>query len=167
MSRSENIVADSFSRPSVDANEKSENVSVVYTDVFDLPELANRQTKDFRTKMINEYLNGVHEDAIGNQKFLSGKSVVHRHILPPDCRFHIFSQFHELCHPDWNVTKKMILATFTWPKDGQNNKLWYKDCLQWQQNKISNHIKPKTCQINDGITRFSHMHPDMVGPLGI
>ena len=61
----------------------------------------------------------------------------------------------------------MILAKFTWPKDGQNIELWYKECFQCQQNKSPSHIKPKTCQINDDITRFSHIHPDIVGPLDI
>ena len=43
--------------------------------------------------------------------------------------------------------------------------MWCKECLQCQQNKISRHTKPKTSQINDGITRFSHIHLDIVGPL--
>ena len=63
----------------------------------------------------------------------------------------------------------MILARFTWPKAGQNTKLWCKYCLQCQQNKTSRHTflssKPKTSQINDGITRFSRIHLDIVEPL--
>ena len=59
----------------------------------------------------------------------------------------------------------MILARFTWPKAVQTNKFWCKECLQCQQNKISRHTKPKTCQIYDGNTRFSHIHLDIVGPL--
>ena len=99
------------------------------------------------------------------KKLLCDKSVVPRPILPPHCRFPIFSQFHDLCQPDWKVTKRMILARFTWPKAGQNIKFWCEECLQCQQNKISRHIKPRTCQFNDGITRFSHIHLDIVGPL--
>ena len=41
---------------------------------FDLPELAKRQSENFRTQMINEYLNGVQEVDIGKEKFLCGKS---------------------------------------------------------------------------------------------
>ena len=77
----------------------------------------------------------------------------------------LFSASSMTCHPDWKVTKRMILAKFTWPKVGQKIKMWCKECLQCQQNKNSRHTKPKTCQINDGITRFSHIHLDIVGPL--
>ena len=66
--------------------------------------------------MTNENLNGVQEVTIGNEKLLCNKSVVPRPILSPDCRFPIFSQFHDLCHPDWKVAKRMILARITWPK---------------------------------------------------
>ena len=59
----------------------------------------------------------------------------------------------------------MILARFTWPEAGQNIKFWCKQCLQGQQNKISRHIKHRTCQFNDGITRYSHIHLDLVRPL--
>ena len=59
----------------------------------------------------------------------------------------------------------MILARFTWPKAGQNIKFWCKECLQCQQNKVSRHIKSRTCQFIDGISRFSHIHLDIVGPL--
>ena len=114
MSRSENVVADCLSRPpSVDTKEQPQIVSSVYIDVFDLPELAKRQSEDFRTQMINNYLNGVQEVDIGKEKLLCDKSVVPRPILPPDCRFPIFSQFHDLCHPDWKVTKRVILGRFT------------------------------------------------------
>ena len=104
MSGSENIVANCFFRPSVDTNEQSQNVSGVYIDVFDLPELAKRQTEGCRSQMTNEYLNGVQEVTIGNEKLLCDKSVP-RPILPPDCRFPIFSLFHDLCHPDWKLRK--------------------------------------------------------------
>ena len=59
----------------------------------------------------------------------------------------------------------MVLARFTWPKIGQNIKLWRKECLQCQQNKNSRRSKLKTCQIDDGITRFSHVQLDNAGPL--
>ena len=78
--------------------------------------------------MINEYLNGVQEVDIGKEKLLCDKSVVPRPILAPDCRFPSFSQIHDLCHPDWKVTKRMILARFTWPKVGQNIKLCCREC---------------------------------------
>ena len=123
MSGSENIVADCLSRPpSDDTKEQSQNVSSVYIDVFDLPELAKRQSEDFRTQMINECLNGVQEVDIGKEKLLCDKSNVPRPILPPACRFPIFSQFHDLCHPNWKITRRMILTRFTWPRAGQNIK---------------------------------------------
>ena len=81
------------------------------------------------------------------------------------CLFSASSIQPDLCHPDWKVTKMMTLARFTWPKAGQNIKLWSKECLQCQQNKILGHTKTKTCQINDCITRFSHIHLDIVGQL--
>ena len=57
----------------------------------------------------------------------------------------------------------MTLARFKWPKAGQNTKLCCKECLQCKQNKISRYIKPKTCQIFEGITKFNHKHLDTVG----
>ena len=101
LSGSENIVAGCFSRPSVDTSEQSQNVSGVYiNNVFDLPQLAKRQKTDFLTRMTIEYLNGVQEVIIGNEKLLHDKSVVPRTVLPPDCCFPIFNQFHDLCHPE-------------------------------------------------------------------
>ena len=70
MSGSEIINADCFSRPSVCSNEQSQNVFGVYVDVFDLPELAKRQTEDFRSQMTNENSNGVHKVTIGNENLL-------------------------------------------------------------------------------------------------
>ena len=84
--------------------------------------------------MMNESLNGIQEVTIGNKKLLCDKSVVPRHILPPDCRFPIFSQFQDLYHLYWKLSKRMILARFTWPKADHNIKLWCKKCLQCQQN---------------------------------
>ena len=71
LSGSENIVADGLSRPpSVYIKEQSQIVSSVYIDVFDLPELAKRQSEDFNTQMINEHLNGVQEVDIGKKTSL-------------------------------------------------------------------------------------------------
>ena len=54
---------------------------------------------------------------------------------------------------------------FTWPKTGQNIKLWSKNCFRCQQNRISRHTNVKTCQINDDLNKFSHMLLDIVRPL--
>ena len=115
--------------------------------------------------MTNKYLNGVQEVTIGNEILFCDKSDVPRPILSPDCCFLIFSQFYDLCHPDWKVTKMMILARFTWPKAGQNIKLWCQEYLQCQQNTISRRRKAITCQINDGIAKFSHIHLKILGSL--
>ena len=115
--------------------------------------------------MTNEYLNGLQEVTIGNERLLCDKFVFSGPILPPGWRFPIFSQFHDLCHPDLKVTKWMILIRFIRPQAGQNIKLWCKECLQCKLNKISRLTKPKTCKINDGIARFSLIHLDIVGPL--
>ena len=167
MSGPENTITVCFSRPPIDTNELSQNVSGVYIDIFELPELAKRRTEDFLTQMTNEYLNEVQEVSIGNEKLFSDKSVVPQPILLPDCRFPIFSQLRDLCHPDCKVTKRIVLARFTWPmaKSWPNIKLWCKECHQCQQNKLSRHTKPKTCQINDGIASFSHLHLDIVGQI--
>ena len=114
MSGSENIVADCLSRPpSVDTKEQSQIVSSVYIDVFDLPELAKRESEDFRTQMINEYLNGVQEVDIGKEKLLCDKYVVPRPILPPDGRFPIFSQIHMT--QSWSKYQNLVQRIFTMP----------------------------------------------------
>ena len=100
-----NVVTDCFPRPPVDTNENSQKVSGVYFDVFGLPDLAKNQTEDFKTQMTNEYLNGVKEVSIGKEKLLCDKFVVSRIFLPPDCRFFIFSQFHDLCQPQLKLRR--------------------------------------------------------------
>ena len=82
-------------------------------DVFGLLGIAKRQTNDFCTQMINEHLNAAQDVTIGNENFLRDKYFVSQSILPPDCRCSLFSQFHDLCHPDWKITCKIILARFT------------------------------------------------------
>ncbi len=161
VSGAENIVADCLSRPS----DNPSPVRAVQLDIYDLPHISSLQTPDFVQQMVDTYKKGTQTVAISNQTLLSDNSVVPRPILPQQCRYPIFQQFHNLSHPDWKVTFRIITARFTWPSASKDIKKRCQTCLPCQQHKVTRHTKPAVEQINDGLSRFTHVHMDLVGPL--
>ena len=102
---------------------------------------------------------------IGTTTLTCDKSSPPRPILPEQCRYPIFTQFHNLCHSNWKSMSRMILARFTWPDAQRTIKEWCHNCLTCQQMKITRHIHPPIRQLNEAVARFTHVHMDIVGPL--
>ena len=96
---------------------------------------------------------------IGTTTLTCDESISSRPILPEQCRYQIFTQFHS----NWKSTSHMILARFTWPNAQRTIKEWCHSCLTWQQLKIARH--PPTRQVNEAVAHFTHVHKDIVGPL--
>ena len=101
---------------------------------------------------------------IGTTTLTCDKSIPPCPILPEQCRYPIFTQFHNLCHSNWKSTSRMILTRVTWPNAQRTIKEWFHNCLTYQQMKITRNIYP-TRQLNEAVARFTHVHMDIVGPL--
>ena len=166
ISGSTNVVADCLSRPSTDNTSLTvASTSTVSIDTYDLPRIASLQDTSFQQEMSEQNQHGTQMINIGTTTLTCDKSIPPRPILPEQCRYPIFTQFHNLCHSNWKSTSRMILARFTWPKAQRTIKEWCHNRLTCQQMKITRHIHPSTRQLNEAVARFTHVHMDIVGPL--
>ena len=166
ISGSTNVVADCFSRPPIDDTSLTvASTSTVSMDTYDLPRIASLQDTSFQQQMPEHYQHGTQMINFGTTTLTCDKSIPPRSILPEQCRYPIFTQFHNICHCDWKSTSRMILARFTWPNAQRTIKEWCHNCLSCQQMKMTRHIHPPTRQLNEAVARFTHVHMDIVGPL--
>ena len=165
ISGSTNIVADCLSRPPTANALTVASLSTISVDTYDLPRIASLQDTSFQQQMSNRYQNGTQMVSIGTSTLTCDNSIPPRPILPEQCRYPIFTQFHNLCHCNWKPTSRMILARFTWPNAQRDIKEWCRNCLTCQQTKVTRHIRPPIRQINEAVARFTHVHMDIVGPL--
>ena len=166
ISGSTNVVADCFSRPPTDDTSLTvASTSTVSIDTYDLPRIASLQDTSFQQQMSEQNQHGTQMINNGTTTLTCDKSIPPRQILPEQCRYAIFTQFHNLCHSNWKSTSRMILARFSWPNAHRTIKEWCHKCLTCQQMKITRHIHPPIRQVNEAVAHFTHVHVDIVGPL--
>jgi cleavage and polyadenylation specificity factor subunit 1 len=134
--------------------------------VYDITAIAQAQTDEFKAEMEGHYTSGVQLTKLTRDvQLLCDTSVIPRPIVPEAMRFNLFQTFHNLSHPNWKATSKLILARFTWPAAKSDIKRWCRECLKCQQSKISRHTKTPVETIRGFPNRFEHVHMDIVGPL--
>ena len=133
ISGSTNVVADCLSRPPPDDTSLTvASTSTVSIDTYDLPRIASLQDTSFQQQMSEQYHHRTQMINIGTTTLTCDKSIPPRPILPEQCRYPIFTQFHNLCHSNWKSTSRMILARFTWPNAQRTIKEWCHNCLTQQ-----------------------------------
>ena len=166
ISGSTNVVADCLSRPPTDDTSLTvASTSTVSIDTYDLPRIASLQDTSFQQQMSEQYQHGTQMINIRTTTLTCDENFPPRPILPEQCRYPIFTQFHNLCHSNWKSTSRMILARFTSSNAQRTIKEWCHNCLTCQEMKITRHIHPSTRQLNEAVARFTHIYMDIVGPL--
>lgn len=176
---SQNVVADCLSRPTAapaaDNEESGSDLvtpttskpdSILHTqiDIFDLPALAEHQTKD---QEMSSYVDRLRAYPLNNKTQLwCESSMGHpRPFVPFPCRRAIFHQFHELSHPGIKASLRLVKSRYFWPDMDRDIRLWVKTCTSCQQAKIHRHTKSPVQDFGLPSNRFEVVHLDIVGPL--
>ncbi|BHF77770.1 hypothetical protein SprV_0602088000 [Sparganum proliferum] len=156
---SDNVVADALSRP---------DINTLSSD-FDLAKLADLQTADesiadLRTSTTLQ-LRDAPLPASPGTVLCDWSTGTPRPVVPLPYRKVVFDHFHSLFHPGIRAGRKLIAASFVWPKMNSDIALWTKQCLACQKNKVHRHTfsPPSTFAVPD--VRFNHVHLDLIGPL--
>ncbi|CAB0042818.1 unnamed protein product [Trichogramma brassicae] len=171
----ENPVADALSRISHEKIATKETSATVEgpgpsMDAFALPtafsleELSQEQSKDDQLPII------LADEKKGmwpvNNKlvpiFYNTEENLIRPYIPVSMRDRVIDLFHKCGHPGPKSTTKLIKRKYVWPRMAQTIGAFVKNCLHYQQNKISRHTKliPALFPMPDD--RFAYAHLDLV-----
>lgn len=88
-----------------------------------------------------------------------------RPFVPETFRKAIFHQIHDLSHPGIRTTRLKVSQIYFWPKMNMDLKVWAKNCIPCQKNKVVRHTRSPVNTIPIPPARFRHIHIDIVGPL--
>ena len=99
-----------------------------------------------------------------NTTTLCENNVIPRSIVPKDMRKRLFLNFHNMSHPNWKATNKLIIARFIWSLS-KDIKEWCKECFECQKSKVTRHTNTPISPTEGFPSRFQHLHMDIVGPL--
>jgi cleavage and polyadenylation specificity factor subunit 1 len=82
-------------------------------------------------------------------------------------RRRIFDKYHGLNHPGRRQTLKIIKERYLWPHMSKEIKFWSKTCIACQTIKVYRHNVAPIGSFTENVTRFEHVHLDLVGPLRV
>jgi hypothetical protein len=85
--------------------------------------------------------------------------------LPARFRSAAVLSLHNIHHPGVRASRRLVCASFCWPKMGSFVSALIRNCLQCQKSKIHRHVTLQAAHIPVPVRRFSHIHVDLVGPL--
>ena len=103
---------------------------------------------------------------IGSTQLLGDISTgVFRPLLPAAFREAATWSLHNISHPGVKSSKKLISASFCWPKMATSVTALVRTCLYCQRGKIARHVHVAADHIPVPVRRFAHIHVDIVGPL--
>ncbi len=88
-----------------------------------------------------------------------------RPLLPARFRSAAVLSLHNIHHPGIKATRRMVCASFCWPKMGLFVSALTRNCIHCQKGKIHRHVLLQAAHIPVPVRRFSHIHVDLVGPL--
>jgi hypothetical protein len=88
-----------------------------------------------------------------------------RPLLPARFRSAAVLSLHNIHHPGIKATRRMVCASFCWPKMGSFVSALTRNCLHCQRSKVHRHVSLQAAHIPVPVRRFSHIHVDLVGPL--
>lgn len=149
-----NVVADCLSRP----------VCATEVDVFDLHGIATAQLDDDE---LDE-----HRDKLTSYPLSSDTHILcdtstpsPRPFVPSSLRSNLISSLHNLSHPGFKNTSKLVKHRYFWPRMDNDIKEFVRSCTNCQQAKINRHTKSAVSPISAPTDRFQTVHIDIVGPL--
>jgi hypothetical protein len=90
---------------------------------------------------------------------------VFRPLLPARFRTAAILSLHNIHHPGVKATRRLVCASFCWPKMGLFVSALTRNCLHCQKAKVHRHVSLQAAHIPVPVRRFSHLHVDLVGPL--
>jgi hypothetical protein len=90
---------------------------------------------------------------------------VFRPLLPARFRSAAVLSLHNIHHPGIKATRRLVCASFCWPKMGLFVSALTRNCLHCQKAKVHRHVTLQAAHIPVPVRRFSHVHVDLVGPL--
>jgi hypothetical protein len=102
----------------------------------------------------------------GSTTILADSSTgVLRPLVPAAFRRAVFSSVHELAHPGIRASRGMISSRFLWPHMAADIARWCQECQHCSRAKVTMQHKSAVQPIAVPLTRFTHVHVDLVGPL--
>jgi hypothetical protein len=90
---------------------------------------------------------------------------VFRPLLPARFRSAAVLSLHNIHHPGIKATRRLVCASFCWPKMGLFVSALTRNCLHCQKAKVHRHVSLQAAHIPVPVRRFAHLHVDLVGPL--
>ena len=88
-----------------------------------------------------------------------------RPVLPVKLRHSIYDTFHNLSHPGWKATCRLVGSRYFWPTLKQDVKQWTSECQACQAAKVNRHTIRPLGELPCPTKRFTTVHLDLVGPL--
>ena len=88
-----------------------------------------------------------------------------RPFIPESLRRLVFRQLHELSHPGWKASCRLIGSRYFWPSLKADVKVWATECEACQCSKVTKHVKRPLTELPCPSQRFTTVHIDIVGPL--
>ncbi|GFT32760.1 transposon Tf2-6 polyprotein [Trichonephila clavipes] len=160
IARSDNVVADTFSRIS----------QIDLLNSNDYSRLSEDQSSDLERQSLMGSATGLELRpmyfAHSDKPFYCDVSMgTVRPYVTKQFRRQIFNQLHNLSHPGVKATQKLISSRFVWKNLNRDCALWCKSCTQCQRSKVSRHTKSPVGTFPLPSARFWNVHIDVVGPL--
>jgi cleavage and polyadenylation specificity factor subunit 1 len=81
-----------------------------------------------------------------------------RPLLPARFRSAAVLSLHNIHHPGIKATRRLVCASFCWPKMGSFVSALSRKCLHCQKGKIHRHVSLQAAHIPVPVRRFSHIH---------
>jgi hypothetical protein len=181
---SENVVADALSRPPADTQglpvlsippllpsepprQTAPQGAAADAQPLDFMDLSSAQLScpDVQAMLASPSLSVVSKK-VGAVDVLGDVSTgVFRPLLPARFRSAAVWSLHNIHHPGVKASKRLVCASFCWPKMGVFVSALIRNCLQCQKAKVHRHVSLQAAHIPVPVRRFSHLHVDLVGPL--
>jgi hypothetical protein len=151
---SNNVVADALSRP----------VCAIQADVFDLPGIAKAQVNDPQLMQYQERLTPF---PLPDKSILwcDTSTQFPRPFVPSPLRSNVIAFLHNLSHPGFKNTSKLVKHRYFWPQMDNDIKSFVRFCESCQQAKVHRHTRSPVTPITAPSDRFQTVHIDIVGPL--
>ncbi len=186
---SDNVVADALSRPPTAKSTSTEGLPVLSIPPLTPPPepprrtappvaAADAQPVDFLElsfaqpscpevqAMLASSSLSVVSKRVGTVEILGDVSAgVFRPLLPARFRAAAVLSLHNIHHPGVRASKRLVCASFCWPKMGSFVSALVRNCLHCQKAKVHRHVSLQAAHIPVPVRRFSHLHVDRVGPL--
>ena len=150
-----NIVADCLSRP----------VCATNVDIFDLGNIATAQADDDELQSFKDRLKPYQLNSDELVLWCDTSTSSPRPYIPPTSRESIISFLHNLSHPGFKNTAKLVKQRYFWPSIDKEVSAFVKNCSKCQQAKVHKHTKTPISPIASPSDRFHTVHIDIVGPL--